>query len=69
MLCVAVCLQVFMLSSEAVINDELLKQAIDRGHSRVPVYEGSRQVGWAAGDLVLAEGGCTWGRVEVAGFG
>lgn len=33
-----------MLPSEAVINDALLKQVIDMGHSRVPVYDGSREV-------------------------
>lgn len=34
-----------MFSADAIINDDLLRQAIDRGHSRVPVYEGTRQVG------------------------
>lgn len=33
-----------MLPSDVEINDELLRQVIEYGHSRVPVYEGSREV-------------------------
>lgn len=33
-----------MLSADAVINLELLADVIASGHSRVPVYEGDRQV-------------------------
>lgn len=35
--------KVFMVSSEDVINDELLQQIIAKGHSRVPVFDGHRQ--------------------------
>jgi hypothetical protein len=34
-----------MLCSDAVINDDMLKSVIEQGHSRVPVYEGSMEVG------------------------
>ena len=52
------CLQVFMLSSEAEINSELLTRILQRGHSRLPVYEGQdRQVG--AGGVALPEM-CCW---------
>ena len=35
-----------MLSSEAVIDQALLRDMIGAGHSRVPVYEGeNKQVG------------------------
>ena len=38
--------QVFMLSGDAVINQELLARVLAAGHSRVPVYEGdNKQVG------------------------
>lgn len=35
--------QVFMLSSNAEVNDELLLQILRRGHSRLPVYEGDNK--------------------------
>eukprot|EP00887_Chlorella_sp_A99_P005745 scaffold1.g5745.t1 len=35
--------QVFMVSSEQEINDAFLQQVIQRGHSRVPVYEGTNR--------------------------
>ncbi len=35
-----------MISSDAEVNDELLLKILQRGHSRLPVYEGSnKQVG------------------------
>lgn len=33
-----------MLPSDAVVNRDLVKLAVEKGHSRVPVFEGSRQV-------------------------
>jgi hypothetical protein len=56
------CLQVFMLSSEAEINAELLTRILQRGHSRLPVYEGQdKQVGAAAGWWGRK---CTTGQAE-----
>lgn len=42
-----------MFPSDAVVNDELLRQVIDMGHSRVPVYEGSREVGGGHCEYVI----------------
>lgn len=53
-----------MVSSDAVIDDDLLRQVIDVGHSRVPVYEGNRQVGGSM-PMVCMLGACSatvgWG--------
>ncbi|PRW32510.1 Metal transporter CNNM4 [Chlorella sorokiniana] len=35
--------KVFMISSDAEVNDELLLKILQRGHSRLPVYEGSNK--------------------------
>jgi len=32
-----------MLSSDAEVNDELLLRILERGHSRLPVYEGENK--------------------------
>lgn len=37
------CIQVFMISSDAEVNDELLLKILQRGHSRLPVYEGGNK--------------------------
>ncbi|GAB4822451.1 hypothetical protein N2152v2_009497 [Parachlorella kessleri] len=35
--------KVFMLDHEAVVNRALMKEVIDMGHSRIPVYDGYRE--------------------------
>jgi len=32
-----------MLDKEAVVNRALMKEVIDMGHSRIPVYDGNRE--------------------------
>ena len=65
--CLPACLQVFMLSSEAEINSELLTRILQRGHSRLPVYEGQdKQVG-AAAAVVLQEVYCRAGGTARSG--
>lgn len=42
-------LQVFMLSSDNEISDDLLQRVIVAGHSRVPVYaQNNKQAGWGS---------------------
>lgn len=45
--------QVFMISSDAEVNDELLLKILQRGHSRLPVYEGNNKQVGALGCLLL----------------
>lgn len=54
-----------MISSDAEVNDELLLKILQRGHSRLPVYEGNNKQVGALGCLLLC---WMWGtRRERAG--
>ena len=47
-------LQTFMLSADAVLDEETVQRVLSSGHSRIPVYEGSNRCGKAACLCVLA---------------
>lgn len=47
-------LQTFMLSADAILDEETVQRVLTSGHSRIPVYEGSNRCGKAACLRVLA---------------